>query len=80
MPGARLEHRLSAALALRAGATEDVAPHLRIAAEQCANPRVRIALERIAEGSGEEAAVEEALAEERGEHAPAASPDPRLRG
>lgn len=57
------ERRLGAALALLgAGAIDDHAQkRLRIAAEGSANPKLRVALEAIAEGEIEDAAIEQAL-------------------
>lgn len=66
-PSSTVEQRLGAALALRALGRRDArapsaAPKLRIAAEQCASPRLRVALGKLAE-DGEEAAIDEAVAE-----------------
>ncbi|MFO0759117.1 MAG: hypothetical protein U0359_21675 [Byssovorax sp.] len=61
---ASAERRLGAALALRAAGDEEATQRMRIAAEACANKKLRIALEKVAEGAGDDAAIEEAIAEE----------------
>ena len=65
-PSSTVEQRLGAAIALwalaRREASSSSAPRLRIAAEQCAGPRLRVALGELAEGT-EEAAIDEAVAE-----------------
>lgn len=58
---ASADERIGAALALSTGGEEAAAP-VRIAAGLCADPRLRIALETIADGAPDEAALEEALA------------------
>jgi hypothetical protein len=64
-PGATAEHRIGAAIALKEGGSDTARDRIRIAAEQCVNPQVRVALERIAdadaEGEADAAAVEDAL-------------------
>lgn len=57
------EDRIGAALALKASHPEEATERVRIAAQTCADPKVRVALERVAEGAEEDAAIEEALAE-----------------
>lgn len=54
---ASAEHRLGAALALRALATDDAAPRrrIRIAAERTASPAIRAALDEVAESDDERA-------------------------
>ena len=63
-PAALAERRIGAALALtperHAGAQESVLA----AALACANPRLRIALEQVADGDFDEAALDEAIADE----------------
>lgn len=64
--GASAEHRIGAALALREGGGDEARERIRIAAEQCVDPRVRIALRTIAvDAEVESGAVEEALASTR---------------
>jgi hypothetical protein len=62
-PDASAEHRVGAAFAL-AAAGEPERARVRVAAEACASPKLRVALEAIAAGDAEEAAVEDALAGE----------------
>jgi hypothetical protein len=61
---ASAERRLGAALALRATGDDEVKLCLRVAAEACANRKLRVALEKVAEGESDEAAIEEAIAAE----------------
>jgi hypothetical protein len=63
-PAAPAERRLAAAMALAAGGDAEGREKIRIAAEASANPHVRIALEKVAEGVEDDAAVEEAIAED----------------
>jgi hypothetical protein len=60
--GRKPVHRIGAALALADGGAldDDARNRLRSAAEGSANPKLRIALEALAEGEIEEAAIEEA--------------------
>lgn len=58
---AGVERRVAAAIALRASEPE-LQLKIRVAAAACANKRVRIALEKVAEGDVEHAAIEEAIA------------------
>ena len=66
-PAATAEHRLGAALALRALLPSEATPKIRVAAEACASPKVRVALGRVADCAADddaaavETAVEEAL-------------------
>jgi hypothetical protein len=62
-PNAEPEHRIGAALALAAGG-DAPKERVRVAASDCASPRMRVALERIADGHDDERAVEEALEDE----------------
>lgn len=64
-PDASAEDRIGAALALKASHPEEATERVRVAAQTCADPKVRVALERVAEGAEEDAAIEEALAEAR---------------
>ncbi len=59
------ERRLAAAVSLSAAGDAEIATRIRIAAEACARPGVRLALERVAEGDVDDAALEAALAEEK---------------
>lgn len=59
---ATAEDRIGAAIALKATHPEEAKERVRIAAQTCADPKVRIALERVADGTEEDAAIEEALA------------------
>ncbi|HEY4120496.1 MAG TPA: PH domain-containing protein [Byssovorax sp.] len=64
---ASAEQRIGAALALAAASDQGVAelrPRVRIAAAACASPHLRVALESIAEGEGDAAAIQDALAAE----------------
>jgi hypothetical protein len=61
---ATVENRVGAALALTEGEDADARPRIRIAADACANDRVRVALTSLAEGDGDEEALEEALRED----------------
>ncbi|MCC6555245.1 MAG: hypothetical protein IT372_19960 [Polyangiaceae bacterium] len=63
-PAAPLTRRLGAAMALAARGDADGRARVRIAAEASADAVVRAALERIAEGELEDAAIEEAIAAE----------------
>lgn len=58
---ASAEDRIGAAIAMKATHPEEATERVRIAAQTCADPKVRIALERVADGSEEDAAIEEAL-------------------
>ncbi len=60
--GASAEQRIGAALALREAGAVDARGRIRIAADQCVDPRIRIALQTIAgDAEVEDRAVEEAL-------------------
>jgi hypothetical protein len=58
------EQRIGAALALAEADSETARPRIRIAADACANEAVRVALTSLAEGEGDEQALEEALGAE----------------
>lgn len=60
---ATVEHRVAAALALRAIDPERVEEGLRVAALASARPRVRVVLSRLAEDRASDAALEEVLEE-----------------
>jgi hypothetical protein len=53
-PGAAESERAAAALVLGADATQDERSRLRRVAARTASPRVRVAIERVAEGAGED--------------------------
>jgi hypothetical protein len=62
------ERRIGAALLLAEGSDGEAGrERVRVAARAAASPRLRIALERVADGSVDEAAIDEALAAERAE-------------
>lgn len=63
-PGARADRRIGAAMALMQSGDEEGKARIRIAAESVANRMTRIALETIADGELESAAIEEAMEEE----------------
>jgi hypothetical protein len=65
-PGAEPSARMSAAGALAAEMHADERARLRIAAEQCAEPRVRVALEALAERAADAEAEEDATTAETG--------------
>lgn len=56
--------RVGAAFALARSGAEDAPQRIRVAAQKTASPRLRIALESIAAGEADRAAIEGALAEE----------------
>ncbi len=56
--------RLGAAVALASSGEADAPGRIRIAAQGTASPRLRVALEKIADGQRDEAAIQEVLAEE----------------
>jgi hypothetical protein len=58
---APVERRIGAALALAGGGDPEARARIRVAAEASAEPKLRIALESIAAGEEDDAAVEEAL-------------------
>jgi hypothetical protein len=59
-PGLSAEERVGAALALRVAGAAD-APKIRVAAEQCLDPKTRAALEAAARAEVDELAIEKAL-------------------
>jgi hypothetical protein len=59
-PGVTSEERIGAALALRVAGEANV-PRIRIAAEQCVDPKTRAALEAAAQDEIDEQAIEKAL-------------------
>jgi hypothetical protein len=61
---ASVEHRVAAALALAARRDTQDQAAIRTAAAQVASTHVRVALERIAQGDADEAAIEQALRDE----------------
>ncbi|MFT3766942.1 MAG: hypothetical protein QM820_15700 [Minicystis sp.] len=63
-PAAPIERRVAAALALSGTNDDDARARMRIAAEASADVRIRIALQKAAEGSLDDEAMEEAVAEE----------------
>src|SRR5262249_33072149 len=66
-PTASVERRIGAAIVLTERATEGrsgLLGRIRIAAEACACERVRVALERVAEGELDDAAIEGAISAE----------------
>jgi hypothetical protein len=64
-PDAEPEQRIGAAVALRVADGDSAPQRIRVAAELCANDEVRGALEALAEGEAEDAAVERALRDAR---------------
>ena len=64
-PTTSAEHRIGAALALRALDGDEAAPKIRIAAEACAQTEAREALLRVAAQENEQAAIDEALGRPR---------------
>jgi hypothetical protein len=60
-PALPVDRRIGAALALAARGDLDGPDRIRVAARSCAEERVRIALEQVADGAVEDAAIEEAL-------------------
>ncbi len=61
--GESAEHKLGAALALRALSPETAGERVRIAADRAASDRVRVALQAISSGEEDDEALEEALRE-----------------
>lgn len=68
-PDVTPERRIGAALALSNAGVPTAGERIRIAAAQCASPRLRIALERVGEGSVDLEAIGEALAETEAQQA-----------
>ncbi len=58
------EHRIGAALVLKAGDPERAREQIAIASKGCANPKLRIALSELSEGDLDDDAMAEAMAEE----------------
>jgi hypothetical protein len=64
-PGATIEARVSAALALRASGGADAMTRIRVAASQCLDRSAREALDAVAEEEIDEAALDRALRKQR---------------
>lgn len=64
-PAASAERRLAAAVSLSAAGEPEIATRIRVAAEACARPEVRIALDGVADGDVDDAAIEAAIAEDK---------------
>jgi hypothetical protein len=64
-PAAPLERRLGAALALAPTSDDEGRSRIRAAARACADPLMRVALEKLADGDDDDAALEEALQAEQ---------------
>lgn len=62
-PDVTPERRIGAALALQGAGHPSARDRIRVAAAQCASPRLRVALERVGEGAVDVEAIAEALAE-----------------
>lgn len=77
-PDVTPERRIGAALALSNAGLPSAGERIRIAAAQCASPRLRIALERVGEGEVDHEAIREALAETEMAEARAADPKARV--
>jgi hypothetical protein len=63
--GLPLDERVGAALALRVAGTPGASARIRVAAEQCVDPKARAALEAVAAEEVDEAALDRALARRR---------------
>lgn len=66
---AALRSRIGAAVLLAEKADAEGLARVRVAADACAAPRVRLALEKVADGAIDQAAIEAALAEEEADSA-----------
>ena len=77
-PDVTPERRIGAALALSNAGLPSAGERIRVAAAQCASPRLRIALERVGEGDVDHEAIREALAETEAAEARAADPKARV--
>lgn len=76
-PSAPADRRIGAAVALADAGDADDRTRIRVAADACADPRLRVALEHAAEGSLDDAALEEAAADEARERETVTSRDRR---
>jgi hypothetical protein len=63
-PTERRDRRMGAAISLAAKGDPALTEKIRLAAGESADPKLRIALEKIADGNADEAAIEEAMAVE----------------